>query len=68
MTPSMQRLLASVSTFGESHEHRNQHDLVSTPEQETGVLVAFMAAMESNVIPPDVDPSKPFGSSACRRF
>ena len=51
--------LASASTFGQSHERRNQHDLVLTPEQEIGVLVAFMTAVKSNVIPPDVDPSKP---------
>ena len=39
----------------------NQHDLVLTPEQEIGVLVVFMAAVKSNVIPPDVNPSKSLG-------
>ena len=50
---------ASVSTSGPLHERRNPHDLVLQPEQELGVLVSFMAAVKANMLPSDIDPSKP---------
>jgi hypothetical protein len=50
---------ASVSMVGPSHERRNPHDLVLTPGQEIGMLVAFMAAVKANMLPSDIDPSKP---------
>ena len=52
-------VFASRAIFGPSHERRNPHDLVLTPGQELGVLVAFMAAVKANMLPSDIDPSKP---------
>lgn len=52
-------LFASGKFFGPSHERRNPHDLVLTPGQELGVLVSFMAAVKANILPSDIDPSKP---------
>jgi hypothetical protein len=41
------------------HERRNPHDLVLNPEQELGVLVSFLTAVKANMLPSDIDPSKP---------
>lgn len=55
----LDEVFASGAIFGPSHERRNPHDLVLTPGQELGVLVAFMAAIKANMLPSDIDPSKP---------
>ena len=52
-------VFAAGALFGPSHERRKPHDLVLTPGQELGVLVAFMAAVKANMLPSDIDPSKP---------
>jgi hypothetical protein len=39
--------------------HNHQPEIVLSPEQELGALTAFMAALPQNVIPPDVDPTRP---------
>ena len=52
-------VLSSVSTVGPLHSRRNPHDLVLEPQQELGVLVSFMVSVKANVLPSDIDPSKP---------
>lgn len=53
-------VFGSGPTFRPSYyERRNPDDLVLEPQQELGVLVAFMAAVTYNVLPPYIDPSKP---------
>lgn len=52
-------VLALVPNVGPLHERRIPHDLVLEPEQELGVLVSFMAAVQANALPFDIDPSKP---------
>ena len=39
--------------------HNHQPEIVLSPEQELGALTSFMAALPQNVIPPDVDPTRP---------
>ena len=50
-------VLASVATFGLSHERSSPHDLVLI--KKLSVLVAFMAAGTANMLPPNINRSKP---------
>jgi len=39
--------------------HNHRPEIILSPEQELGAVTAFMAALPQNVIPPDVDPTRP---------
>jgi hypothetical protein len=42
-----------------AHLALSRPDVSLSPEQELGALTAFMAALPQNVIPSNIDPSKP---------
>jgi len=51
-------VFAFVATVGPSHERRNSHAVGLEPRPELGMLVAFMAAVTTE-LPSHIGPSKP---------